>query len=90
MSCRYSAGARAGQTGTQATHWSSDTSAACRVAAGAGGSLALTLTLGGGAGSETETASYDLSEVSSVAGLNARTTGSWSMALSGSGLGTLM
>ena len=71
-----------------ATEWLSDTSAACRVAAGSDGSLVLAVTVGDRGGSETEAASYDGIGVSSAARVNGGSTGGGSMTVSGAGLGT--
>lgn len=77
-----------GQTGAQATSWSSETSLVCNVAGGLEGSLTLVVTMGARAGSETEGASYDTSGVSTVAPVNVGKTGGGSMTVSGAGFGT--
>ena len=79
---------RVGQTRTQATTWSSETSLVCNVAGGLEGSLTLVVTMGAASGSETEGASYDASGVSIVGPVNVGKTGGGSMTVSGAGFGT--
>ena len=52
--------ARAGQSGCEATEWTSETSARCRMAHGGQGSLRASMTVGSRAGSMTEVVSADM------------------------------
>ena len=79
---------RVGQTRTQATTWSSETSLVCNVAGGLEGSLTLVVTMGTVSGSETEGVSYDASGASIVGPVNVGKTGGGSMTVSGAGFGT--
>ena len=85
---RYSAGSRFGQTGAEATVWTSDTSLVCKLGGGVAGSLGLSVTSGEAAGSETQGVSYDRSGASSVLGVNQNTGGGGSVTVSGEDFGT--
>ena len=85
---RYSGSVRVGGSGAQATEWTSDTSVGCKVSGGASGSLGVVVTAGELAGSETEAGSYERGVASSVWGANEGTTGSGSMTVTGTSLGT--
>ena len=88
MGSRYSQGSRMGQSGAQATSWTSDTVVVCKAGAGVGQSLVVAMTAGSLAGSMTTSASYDVSSVSSVATVNEGTTGGGSVTVAGADFGT--
>ena len=88
MASRYSQAGRSGQTGAQATSWTSDTIVVCKAAAGLGQSLLVAMTAGALSGSMSTSASYDGSSVSSVALVNEGTTGGGSVTVVGADFGT--
>ena len=89
MGSRYSQGSRLGQTGAQATSWTSDTLVVCKAAAGAGQSLLVAMTAGQLSGSMSTSASYDDGSVSSVGLVNDGTTGGGSVTVVGADFGTI-
>ena len=88
MGSRVSQGSRLGQTGAQATSWTSDTLVVCKAAAGVGQSLVVAMTAGEVSGSMSMSASYDASSVSSVAPVNVWTSGGGSVTVAGADFGT--
>ena len=84
----YTAGARVGQTGCEASAWASDTSLVCKTAGGLYATLRVVLTAGTRAGSLTDAVSYDtpVLDLTRVR-VNLPSTGSVSMTVVGSGLG---
>ena len=83
-----SQGSRIGQTGAQATSWTSDTLVVCKAAAGVGRSLLVAMTAGAVSGSMSGGASYDTSSASSLALVNEGTTGGGSVTVAGADFGT--
>ena len=87
LGSRSSQGSRLGQTGAQATSWTSDTLVVCKAAAGVGQSLLVARTAGQLSGSMSTSASYDDSSASSVALVNEGTTGGGSVTVVGADFG---
>ena len=83
-----SQGSRIGQTGAQATSWTSDTLVVCKAATGEGHSLLVAMTAGALTGSMSAVVSYDVGSASSAAPVNEGTTGGGSVTVVGADFGT--
>ena len=84
----YSAKGRLGGTGCEASVWTSDSSLACRSAAGLGGTTPVAITLCLVSSSLSDATSYDVPPVSGILISNVMTLGSSFVTLSGSDFGS--
>jgi hypothetical protein len=80
---------RGGQTGCEKTEWDSETSVRCMTGHGSRGTTAAVVTVGERGGSMTEGYSMDVGSLSLVSKSNGAGTGSTSVTVHGSGLGSL-
>ena len=85
---RHTARGRLGHTGCEGTDWESDTAVRCRTGHGVGGTRRAVMTVGAVRGSMSEGWSVDLGGLSMGRRSNGVRTGSGSMTVQGSGMGT--
>ena len=87
VNARYTAIAREGQTGCEATEWESDTSMRCKVGQGVSGTRRVVMTAGQRSGSVTESMSTDMIGLSVLSSLNRLAVGSESVTVHGTSMG---